>query len=52
MGLHQVRGAALDAAVQRTMNASIVELLAHAGFAAEPYGPAGCSLVTAPVWED
>jgi hypothetical protein len=46
MGLHQVRGAALDGAVQRTMNAAVAELLASAGFVVEPYGTSGCSLVT------
>lgn len=48
MGLQQVRGAGMDAAVQRTMNTAIADLLGHAGFTVEPYGPAGCSLVTVP----
>ena len=48
----QVRGAALDTAVQRTMNAAIADLLGHAGFGVEPYGSSGCSLVRAPEWEE
>lgn len=52
MSLQQVRGAGLDTAVQRTMNAAIADLLGNAGFRIEPYGSAGCSLVTAPEWED
>jgi hypothetical protein len=46
MSLQQARGAAMDAAVQRTMNAAIAELLACSGFRIEPFGSTGCSLVT------
>jgi hypothetical protein len=52
MSLQQARGAAMDAAVQRTMNAAIADLLAHSGFVVEPFGSTGCSLVTAAEWEE
>ena len=42
----QVRGAAMDAAVQEAMNDVIGDLLAMAGFRVEPFGSAGVSLVT------
>jgi len=51
MGLQQLRGAELDTAVQRTMNAALADLLAELGFAVEPFGETGCSLVTAVGWE-
>jgi hypothetical protein len=52
MSREQVRGAATDAAVQRTMNAAVADCLRQMGFEAEPFGLAGCSLVTAaePWW--
>ena len=52
MSREQVRGAATDAAVQRTMNAAVADCLRQMGFEAEPFGYAGCSLVTAalPWW--
>ncbi|GAB3355409.1 hypothetical protein GCM10027300_23880 [Modestobacter lapidis] len=46
--LQQARGAAMDAAVQRTMNAALADLLLEAGFGVEPFGETGCCLVTAP----
>jgi hypothetical protein len=45
MSRQQVRGAAMDAAVQRAMNAVITDLLTLLGFRVEPSGTAGCSLV-------
>jgi hypothetical protein len=45
MSLQQERGAALDAAVQRTMNAALADLLTSLGFGTVPFGPTGCSLV-------
>ncbi|MGY1622603.1 hypothetical protein ACI789_10460 [Geodermatophilus sp. SYSU D00965] len=45
MSRQQARGAAVDAAVQRTMNAAVADLLAQLGFRVEPTGSAGCSLV-------
>ncbi|SDY46752.1 hypothetical protein SAMN05661080_03571 [Modestobacter sp. DSM 44400] len=45
MSLQQARGAALDAAVQRTMNAALADLLTQLGFGIVPFGPSGCSLV-------
>ncbi|RFU23507.1 hypothetical protein D0Z06_00780 [Geodermatophilus marinus] len=47
MSVHRARGEALDAAVQRTMNAALTEVLVQMGCTVQPYGPAGCSLVTA-----
>jgi len=46
MSLQQTRGAAMDAAVQRTMNGAIADLLCLSGFEVEPFGETGCSLVT------
>ena len=46
MGRQQVRGPAMDAAVQQAMNDVIADLLAMAGFQVVPFGPAGVSLVT------
>jgi hypothetical protein len=51
MSLLQVRGAAADAAVQRTMNAALTELLVDLGFVVESFGETGCCLVTAVAWE-
>jgi hypothetical protein len=51
MSLQQLRGAELDSVVQRTMNAALADLLAELGFAVEPFGETGCSLVTAVGWE-
>lgn len=51
MSLQQTRGAAMDEAVQRTMNAALADLLLQLGFRVEPYGATGCSLVTAVEWE-
>ncbi|MGY1641065.1 hypothetical protein ACI782_08015 [Geodermatophilus sp. SYSU D00703] len=45
MSRQQVRGAAVDAAVQRTMNAAIADLLTTLGFEVESSGSAGCSFV-------
>jgi hypothetical protein len=45
MSLQQSRGAALDAAVQQTMNAALADLLAQLGFGVVPLDPAGCCLV-------
>ncbi len=51
MSVQQVRGAALDTAVQRTMNDTLATLLVQFGFVVEQFGEetgaAGCSLVTA-----
>jgi hypothetical protein len=46
MSVQQVRGAAMEAAVQRTMNAAVAELLRTVGFEVEPFGSSGCWLVT------
>jgi hypothetical protein len=47
MSRDQVRGAAIDAAVQQTMNVAIGDCLRQMGFELEPFGSSGCSLVTA-----
>ncbi|MGY1691102.1 hypothetical protein [Geodermatophilus sp. SYSU D01105] len=47
MSRQQVRGAAVDAAVQRTMNGAVADLLTQMGFRVDASGVAGCSLVTA-----
>jgi hypothetical protein len=47
MSVHQVRGAAADAAVQGTMNAAIAHILAQLGFEVEPVAASGCYRVTA-----
>ena len=47
MSVQQVRGAALDTAVQRTMNDTLTALLVQFGFVVEELGDAGCALVTA-----
>lgn len=44
----QVHGAEAHAGVQRTMNAAAADCLRRLGFDVEPFGPAGCSLVTVP----
>ena len=46
MGVQQLRGAALDTAVQLTMNAAIADLLVQTGFGVELVGSSGCCLVT------
>jgi hypothetical protein len=45
MSRDQVRGVAVHAAVQRTMNAAAADCLRQLGFDVEPYGSTGCSLV-------
>ncbi|WP_245816879.1 hypothetical protein [Geodermatophilus saharensis] len=47
MAVQQVRGAALDTSVQRTMNQTLTALLVQFGFVVEEFGEAGCPLVTA-----
>jgi hypothetical protein len=47
MSRQQVRGAAADATVQQTMNTAVADVLAQLGFAVEPFGSAGCAVVTA-----
>jgi hypothetical protein len=46
MSAERVRGEAMGAAVQRTMNAAVADLLTRMGFEVEPFGSSGCSLVT------
>jgi len=46
MSLRQVRGAAMDAAVQRTMNAAVADVLVQMGFVVESVGSSGCHRVT------
>lgn len=46
MSVQQVRGAAMEAAVQRTMSAAVAELLRTLGFEVEPFGSSGCWMVT------
>jgi hypothetical protein len=45
MSAQYVRGTAMTATLQETMNATVAELLTCMGFEVEPFG-AGCSLVT------
>jgi hypothetical protein len=45
MSMHRVRGAAVDTAVQGTLNAAVADLLAQLGFSVEPFGATGCHLV-------
>jgi hypothetical protein len=45
MSAQYIRGAAMTATVQETMNATVANLLTAMGFEVEPFG-AGCSLVT------
>jgi hypothetical protein len=47
MSRQQVRGAAADATVQQTMNSAVADVLVQLGFAVEPFGSAGCAVVTA-----
>lgn len=48
MSLQQVRGAAMDTAVQRTMTAAVGTLLRQFGFSVEELGSTGCHLVRNP----
>lgn len=47
MSLERVRGAAVEATVQRTMNAAIADVLVEMGFPVTPVGTTGCHLVAA-----
>jgi hypothetical protein len=47
MSVQQVRGAAADAAVQRTMTTAVADVLAELGFQLESLGSGTCFLVTA-----
>jgi hypothetical protein len=47
MSLERVRGAAVEATVQRTMNAAIADVLIEMGFPVTPVGTTGCHLVAA-----
>jgi hypothetical protein len=47
MSLQQVRGAAVDAAVQQTMNAAVAQLLVQLGFDVEAVSSSSCYRVTA-----
>ena len=47
MSLERVRGAAVEAVVQRTMNAAIADVLTEMGFPVTPVGTTGCHLVAA-----
>jgi hypothetical protein len=47
MSRDQVRGAAVDATVQQTMNVAVADCLRAMGFEVQPFGASGCSLVTA-----
>ena len=46
MSVQQVRGAAMESAVQRTMNAAVADLLRAVGFEVEAFGSSGCWMVT------
>ena len=48
MSVQQVRGAAMDAAVQRTMNAAVATVLRQMGFPIQEFGSTGAYLVTTP----
>lgn len=48
MSVHQARGGALEAAVQRTMTAAVATVLGQLGFGVVEFGSPGCHLVTAP----
>ncbi|CCG05403.1 hypothetical protein [Blastococcus saxobsidens] len=48
MSVQQVRGAAMEAAVQRTMTAAVATVLRQMGFPVEEFGSTGAHLVTAP----
>ncbi|TFV62181.1 hypothetical protein E4P41_07995 [Geodermatophilus sp. DF01-2] len=45
MSVDHVHGAALETAVQRTMNAAVADVLAQMGFPVTPVGTSGCHLV-------
>ncbi|MGY2126919.1 hypothetical protein [Blastococcus sp. SYSU DS0617] len=47
MSLQHSRGATADEAVQRLMNAAILDVLEQLGFVVEPTGATACALVTA-----
>ena len=47
MSVQQVRGAALDTVVQRTMNGTLGALLVQFGFVVQEFAEDGCHLVTA-----
>jgi hypothetical protein len=47
MSRHAARGATAGAAVLQLMNATVADVLVELGFLVQPYGTAGCSLVTA-----
>ncbi|TYP87850.1 hypothetical protein [Blastococcus xanthinilyticus] len=47
MSVEQVRGAAMETAVQRTMTTAVGTLLRQLGFPIEQFGVTGCHLVTA-----
>ncbi|WP_448612509.1 hypothetical protein [Geodermatophilus sp. URMC 60] len=47
MSLERVRGEAVEAAVERTMNAAIADVLVETGFPVTPVGMSGCHLVVA-----
>ncbi|MCF6509551.1 hypothetical protein E9549_19440 [Blastococcus sp. MG754426] len=47
MSVHQARGGALEAAVQRTMTAAVATVLGQMGFGVVEFGSPGCHLVTA-----
>lgn len=47
MSVDRVHGAALESAVQRTMNAAIADVLSQMGFPVMPVGTTGCHLVVA-----
>ncbi|WP_029433635.1 hypothetical protein [Blastococcus sp. URHD0036] len=46
MSVQQVRGEAVEAVVQRTMNAAVADLLRTLGFEVEPFGTSDCWMVT------
>jgi hypothetical protein len=47
MSLERVRGEVVEAAVERTMNAAIADVLTAMGFPVTPVGTSGCHLVAA-----
>ncbi|MGY1763572.1 hypothetical protein ACI79G_06620 [Geodermatophilus sp. SYSU D00779] len=47
MSLERVRGEAVEAVVERTMNAAIADVLTAMGFPVTPVGTSGCHLVAA-----
>ncbi|MGY1835657.1 hypothetical protein ACI79P_11160 [Blastococcus sp. SYSU DS0510] len=48
MNVHQAHGAALEAAVQRTMSVAVASVLRQMGFGVAEFGSPGCHLVTEP----